>query len=447
MPDARRALLGAALLVASPALAHESEPVELQFDDVYDLSGALEWDSGWLPKGSPLTIRLSVLKDGEDEQGVITEMSAISNVSWPEALTLDVAPIAESGWFALLTDLRIGADIQFDVFGYTFFEEELWSYTLRLEDDTVFDPLLLAGGDPELASLSGSGDPVEWDYSASVFTGVDLRVNLDITPVGYATLLGDRLEVALADDPGTPTVMDTSDTRALLPLPADNPGELALLHTWYGRLDAFLALEFRPALDVCVLGACIEVLAFEAGATLAEVGEERAIGPLEAFHPLPALDAPPTLIDFGEVMVGNLANHELPLDDVGALEVFGELVTEGDGAFGVYPDSFFATAELGDGAVVSFAPTSSGTVHGTLVLTSNDPLQERVEIELVGVGVVEDADPDTDPNDPTGDAVVDDDDHIIKTCGCAAPTGAAPGAWIAALGLLAARRRRVTRRG
>lgn len=433
-------VLAPILFAVTPAAAYESEPQPLVFVDAYDLSGDLEWDSGWQPKGSLLTIRLAVEKTPKVEQGVITEMEADGTLTWPEALTLSIDGREETGWFALVTDLHIGAYVRFDILGYKF-EDELWGYDFGFEDDLEFDPLLLAGGEPELVELSAEGDPIVWDYSASVFTGVDLQVHVDVTPQGYATLSGDRLETVIAGEAGEPTILDVAGTTAHIPVPVDNPGLLPLETTWFGWLDADLALEFRPALDVCIIGICTEVLAFELPATLAQINEGREIGPIASSFPLPAVGPVPQAHDFGAIEVGNLANLELSLDNLGLLDLEGWLYIDGSDAFSVFPDYAHASPENADGTVVTFAPTHEGEVQGTLVIETNDPVYERIEVALTGSGFVEQvADPPPPENgedgeDPSTEDLLPTEPHVINTCGCASdglPTGGALGA----LGLL-----------
>jgi MYXO-CTERM domain-containing protein len=426
------------LILARTALAWESEPAELQFEGVYDLSSALEYDSGWLPAGSPLAIQL-LIERNKAEQGLLTEMTAWASLSWPEALTLAVDGEPESGWFALLTDLHLSANVQFDLFGFKF-SDELWGYDLRLEDEAEFDPLVLPGGAPDRIDLTGSAVPFTWEYLQSVFVGLDLGVSLDVVPIGYATLTGDRVE-AWADGASAGAEITEAGATALLPMPAENPGLLGMDVTWFGALDGALAITFRPALEVCVIGSCFEVLSFDLPVDLAEVDEVFTLGPLRAEFPLPALDPVPTAYDFGEVDVGAIATWELPIGNLGLLDVEGLALADG-AAYTVFPSGFVATPVTPDGVVITFEPTTSGEITGTLTLTTNDPLYETVTVALTGTGVLPPQPEDTTEPPDTDTEVLDDEDYVTKVCGCASAPASSWGWSVVAAAYLLARRAR-----
>jgi MYXO-CTERM domain-containing protein len=142
---------------------------------------------------------------------------------------------------------------------------------------------------------------------------------------------------------------------------------------------------------------------------------------------------PPALTsyDFGRIDAGNVANLEIPAENVGLLGLQGTATIEGDPSFTVFPPSFYAAPGATDGLVVTYAPSAEGETTALLVLETNDPLHPRLEIPLKGNA--RPAPPETGGRETVRVSV--------STCGCdAAP--AAVGWPLVAGALLFLRRRR-----
>ena len=82
----------------------------------------------------------------------------------------------------------------------------------------------------------------------------------------------------------------------------------------------------------------------------------------------------PARHDFGTIDVGSSAVLELPIENIGAMDLEGLSIIEGDAYFSVYPEYFQAGPARTDGVVISFTPGAEGDFEGMLVLQSNDPL-------------------------------------------------------------------------
>jgi MYXO-CTERM domain-containing protein len=412
------------LSIPVPAFAWESEAQDLRFEDEYDVFSAVEYDSGYLPADSPVAVRFFIDSAG----GAYTQMDATSQLTWPDALTHEITGVPASGYFDLLCDLTAQAEIYFDIFGYTA-TIPVWSQNLYLHDsEEEFEPLLLKNGSPEGVSASSDGEVIgPFEYGFDVFTGVELLFALEGWPRASAALAGRRIET-------NGNNVFEADTTTRLDVPEENPGWVDMTSTYVAWLDASLDIVLEPSMSVCVdIVGCFEVASFEIPVPMVGVSEERPFEPVLYQHPLPSILPPFNTAEVGEVAVGNLANLQVPITNVGLLDLEGYAWIEGDTQqFSVYPEYFYASPEATDGLVVTYNALAAGETSATLIIESNDPVRPRIEIPLRASGF----NPDTFPDDDGGDSV------RVKTCGCSsAPSGGLP-ALAGLLALALVRRRR-----
>ena len=102
------------LALVGPANAWESPPQYLLLQDDADVFAPVEFDSGWLPADSPVSVAFRITADG----GAMTEMEGESDLFWPEPLSQQYVPWAGTGLFVMDSELTASVDFKFDVFGY-----------------------------------------------------------------------------------------------------------------------------------------------------------------------------------------------------------------------------------------------------------------------------------------------------------------------------------------
>jgi MYXO-CTERM domain-containing protein len=270
-----------------------------------------------------------------------------------------------------------------------------------------------------------------------VFTGVSLLFETTAQPVAMTRFEGvewqvEDSQISSADQ----TVMVTPTGGSSQPVAA----------TFVGSWDSSLDLVFTPSVSVCIdiLG-CWELIALGIPLELGADSFEQAFPVTELDFPLPVIDSEVRYHDFGEIEIGQLANFELPIANVGDLDLEGVVGQLGSPFFSVYPDYILAGPAQTDGVVVTFAPTSAGSFSGTLVIESNDPFDPVYEVVIVGEGVSPESE-DTDSAEDDGPApqVVSSE---LDGCGCSSASHSALPAltmWMLA-GLVAVRRRQPVR--
>lgn len=393
-------MLFALTLCLGEALAYESEPQELLLSDTATLYSGSTVDTDWLPDGSPLAVRFQIVSEG----GAAVDMEGRADLSWPDALSL--AFTGEPGTGELLVDAALSAvtSVKFDLFGYSY-EAEIDRRGLAVTGEGVFDPFLLDGGSADSVSVEtvGAGTEVV-SYELEVFAGVSLDFAADMRPNGSVSFEGVSFQ---AEDQ-----LLTSEGELALITPTGDASQ-PVDTTFVGRWQSALDLDITPSLSVCFpIYGCEELASFDIPLTLATDDFEQAFAPVALDFPLPMLTTAVESWDFGEVMVGDLVNLELPISNAGLLDLQGEIGTTGSPYFSVFPNAFYAAPAMEDGVVVTFAPESEGEFSGTILLSSNDPWLPLVEIAITGTGVL--------PEQDTGEPVEDEGgDKQVKTCGCA----------------------------
>lgn len=429
-------LASLALAIPSVSLAQDveyaSEPQEVLFEDHFDAFEAIEFDTGPVPSGSPVAVQFYLKSRG----GSYAEMEAVSDVTWPDALTHQLNGVPGTGLFELVCNLDLVAQVTFDIWDFKG-AYIVWEENLDLDDAIEFDPLLLPEGSPEVVQLSVDGEGIVDPYRTSIplFAGLRLDFVADLFPRVTGSLRGDRIVTNEA-------VQTSAVVSTLHDVPERDPGLLEMESIYFARVGAALDVVIRPEIELCapIIG-CFRVARFDVPIGLVDEDVEREFKPVWYEHPLPAMEAPVTTHDFGEVEVGTLANLQLPLSNIGLMDLEGTLTieSESDGVFSVFPEYFQAGPDNTDGAVVTFAPGAEGLQSAVLVITSNDPLRPELRIPIAGTGWVE---PVEELVDPAEDGRLSGE---VRGCGCS--SGSTSGSGLAALlgGLalvLVARRRR-----
>ncbi|MFK7927582.1 MAG: MYXO-CTERM sorting domain-containing protein [Myxococcota bacterium] len=416
-----------AIPMSATAQDYESEPRELLFEERFDAFDAIEFDTGDLPSGSPVAVRFYLWSKG----GSSAEMEAISHITWPDSLTQHIEGVPGTGLLEVVCDLELAAQVTFDIWGYKG-AYDVWRQELELEAETTFDPLLLDGDEPRSVSAKATGTGTE-AYSTDIplFAGLELRFNVQVYPQASAELSGSRIETG-------DTIITNSEVGAQHDLPEWDPGVLELSSVYVADVTASLEAVLQPQLELCApIFGCFRVARFDIPIPLVDETAEQRFSTVRYSHPLPSMEATVSSHDFGEVEVGTLANLQLPLTNVGQLDLEGWLRIEGDGAFTVFPEYIQASQDNTDGAVITFAPTTDGPIAATLVIESNDPARPELRIPMGGNGWVE---PELDPDDPDNPRLSGE----VRGCGCdsaSSPTGGLAIFGLAGL-LLGLRRRR-----
>ena len=419
-------------------LEYQSLPFEFELRDEAPLYDGAEFDTSWIPADSPLQVRFQILSEG----GAEIEMEGVGYLGWPEGLTALIEPVPESGLILVDAVLSAVTSIRFSVAGYSY-DSEIDRRSIAIEGEGAFTPFLLNGDVPSAVSVVFEGATNELlNFSYNVFTGVSVRFTTDLGP--QATTVFNAVNWYIDSER-----VDRSGQRAVLdPLGEPvQPVEAQLVGRWQDDLN----LVLNPVFSVCVdIVGCWDLVDIDIPIPLASDDFEQFLPPVAMEFPLPVLDTTLVQADFGSVEVGTVANIQVPISNLGLMDLEGSAAMFGSPYFVSYPSSFLAAPSTTDGLVLTFSPELAGDFDGTLVLESNDPLQPRIEIQVLGTGVIADESDGTDGANGDGEGnggrakptVIESE---VQGCGCAsAPQQREGSVLVGALGLLALlwRRRR-----
>lgn len=415
-------------LNVSPALAFESEAQPVLLEDSANLFDTIAYSTGPLPSGSPVAVQFSIETNG----GGLVAMEGEGNLSWPKALTLAFDPAADSGYFALDVDLAAVTLVIVDLSDYGYYGEfEIDRRDIRFDGVTTFSPWLLPGANPSRVEITDVTDSAQLIYySYEIWAGISLNFEADMSPTVVAGFSG--VEWGVNNEA---TIISEGQT---VELTSEQVASYDLRTIFRAAWDANLAIVFTPTISVSApFIPDIEIASFDIPIDLVTEAFEKDFPETAYSFPLPWLQTSISSGDFGEVDLDQIANLEVPIDNLGDLLLQGTARIEGSADFSVYPETFGALPGEADGLVVTYAPTAVGAGSATLILESNDPTAPTLEIPLSGNGTEEAAD------DVGGYADEEKVSASTSSCGCASGRQGAAPAMIAMLAaLLLARRTR-----
>lgn len=368
------------LLLATATLAaaqddsrweHQSESQDVLLRDFVELWNDSEFDTGWVPASSPLQVRFQIESTG----GAGVEMEGVGHMGWPEGLTVAIDPVPDSGEIIVDAALEAVTSIKFDVDIYSW-ESEIDRRGIDVEGEAFFSPFLLQGDVPEVVEVLFEGDTNELlNWSFQVFTGVSAGITVDLGPEALTTFTGENWYI---DGERVDTVGQEAWVEPLGEAYQEVNAEY--IGSWNSSLD----LVLNPVFEVCVdLVGCWDLVDLDIPIPLASDDFDQFFPTTSLMFPLPVMGDLPARHDFGTIDVGSSAVLELPIENIGAMDLEGLSIIEGDAYFSVYPEYFQAGPARTDGVVISFTPGAEGDFEGMLVLQSNDPLEPVIEIPLL----------------------------------------------------------------
>lgn len=456
-----RAWLSALSLAALPAAAAaapdedglwHSEVVPLRFEDQWNAFEALSFGTGPVTlvdfSGVLVSIDFGVYTSG----GVIAAMSANSDLAWPEALTHTIEGVPDSGYLRTAFDLELRGQLNYDIV--------VDSGTVNLLDllipgiptryaiddvDAIFDPLLLRGGAPPMATLEVKDtnliDPIEFDFSLLDWVVIEISLGAGVLfyPELEATIAGDRVATTVDGDT---YVLDVAGEYSEIPVPSTT-GYASMQSQYFADVAATLGFVAQGygvvSFDTIVGGFDIDLFNIPLPILERTFSENRAFEPVSYEHPLPVAQPDRASHDFGDLYPGTNADALITLDNPGRMDLEALIYVEGDG-FSVFPNELFVPVDGAGQVQVEVDVADLGLATGVLVIESNDPSRPRIEIPLSVNGVDESVDLTDD------DPLVEPDEFkadVTGGCTCASPRGGVGAAWtLLPLVAAVARRRR-----
>ena len=152
--------LVAASVPADASAVVESAPYFTSHEERVLAVDNFDFDSGWLPAGSPISVRLTAHAGNT----VYIEMDGTAHYDWEvEAVSFEGLP--EGGLLEFDLGLETSAQVMFDILGYTWTGDLMDPILYGVFDELVFDPYLLMNHPGRVFSRSQLLDRV-WGANA-----------------------------------------------------------------------------------------------------------------------------------------------------------------------------------------------------------------------------------------------------------------------------------------
>lgn len=434
---------------AAPLVTRATVPVS--FESPSSLCPPLRYDSGWVPSGAGVQVRITTLI----EWNCAATLAGDVILSWHPDASVLFAGSPGGGEFRIAPRVALSIDLRWDIdtpfgphSGETVVSDPDPAPSWSCADAVVFPPFLLPGN-PARPAQASCEIPRETrvfvDRSGWPFPEADrTRVAVEVEANLHASLRGLR---------ATASGRSIDREYAEVPVALDGASTMSMPLRFVGEVDVDGTVLVRPVVEFEVSGFEFGFDAIDLPLPVSPAFVETLFGEATARFLLPRI-AVPEAFDFGSVVVGHPRPLRLLVENRGLAELQIRAAT--DEPFAVEgvsddpdgPPFVVPPGGLGD-LVVRFSPTGPGSASGTLLLETNDPDRSSIEVRLTGEGTTR-AGPDVyGPDDGSGGdggPVWYDDGGCA--CGVAAPRlalGPALRALLFGLVVLAPGRRRARR--
>jgi MYXO-CTERM domain-containing protein len=278
-------LLLLSLLLPLPALAADASPYfterleqVLGFDD-------FDYDSDWVPGGSPIQVRLTAHAGNT----IYVGMDGDALWSWEQgAFSVDGA--VDGGDFEIDIGLNIEAQVRFDILGYTWEGDLMDPFGYGVFETALYDPYLLPGH-PDRPAV------IDADLPRETLADVPLGIDLIIASGTLHIEIGGHVHAELT---GESVLLEADQESALLvehegwaPMAADPEVELTGQATLSTHLTADVLFLLYPSVVITLLGTDYTLAEFEVPVELPPVDADWVFDPVDVAFPA----APPDLGD------------------------------------------------------------------------------------------------------------------------------------------------------
>ncbi len=391
----------------------EGLPVEFNFD------------TGWVPSGSPVQVRIEAVLAGSTEVSLDGTLVG----AWPVPMSLAAEPTTGGGSISVDYGIVFRARARLDL--------DVGVAPIRWEGNLPYLPMI------DFRAMSASAfEP--WAWSRVATTGGTMRQHIADIPITDAIVRIPGISGGFSLDARGEVEAGYRSTRITFGGQAD-PLTQAIRRTQAvfmagafveyapvleGVLDYTIGVRLYPGLYVSLAGRRWTIGLPEVPINIGPVPRGLRFDPSLARLGLPDIQSEVAMVDFGDVLLGRAEEREISLRNVG--EGDGRmLAVAGDGPFRSPSSARSLPVRSRSVVVVTFTPVRPGSADGTVVVTTNDPDNPRVRVAVHGVGVAPMESIDAGSGLPTpsdaGEPPVDGGAAEMLTalddggCGCAVP--------------------------
>jgi MYXO-CTERM domain-containing protein len=444
-------LLGAALAsfaALAPANAHAydvlaapcaSQPLTcgvgpVSFTKVDALPIQFNFDTGWVPSGSPVQVHLWADVWANTHVTLAGKLQS----AWPMAMTLDAPGDHEGGQFGFHYGADFGAQgkVTISVAGQTYSWTGDIPYVPNFDFEVKADQGFDAWGWQPGVTLKSKTMPAEIasvDLSTIIGTsipGIDGGFALDVAMEFDATYQTNRIVIDHTDGSPVSGGAILKDGDQSLATYTSGPNIELDIHP-EGTVDYDGVVHLIPTFWVSLLGKKWDIPIVDIPISFPITQTDWIFDPQRVHFPLPDLALSVQEIDFGEVPVGFNKTMKYQMWNAGEALVAATMSTSDALNFPLLDDKTTVDPGTTFDASVQFIPQKGGPFVGQIVVASNDPNSPAQIIKLKGTGKAMDMPPPPPP--PTMD---EPQANMDSSCGCRT-AGEERGAGLGVLGIAA----------
>lgn len=388
----------------------------LLYNKKVQLPIAFDWDTGWIPGGSPVQVRFFVKLPAYTRVSMQGYMAAY----WPDPITIQVEGMRKTGVVEFDYGLEVGAKARLDVsvlgqhFGWEGNIPYIPQVDFHVKDAKGFDPWGWAPG----ATAQGFTKKVtllELDITDAIIPipGIGGGIALDVQGELGVNYTNKRIVVTPSNDDITGPDQETRHTW-----------EQGAWAEYYihpeGRLSYTGTLHLIPSLFVEILSKKFSIPLTDFPYSLELANQDWAFDPQLVHVPLPDVRSPDMAAqEAGKVVIGDQGLLSIRVPNVG--EAIAHLVPKSSSnAFTVLTN--YVDVQPGEEGeiLVRFSPSLVGTSSAILEVETNDPDTPMLFIKMTGEGEAApeepeeeepEAKPDSGKKPPKKDAGVPDEEE------------------------------------
>lgn len=369
----------------------------LVYQKTITLPVAFDWDTGWIPSGSPLQLHLFL----KIPATTTVDLGGKLKTSWPDPMTLATPGEPKSGLLAFDYGLIMGAQGRIDVsiLGVPIQWTGNIPYTPRfnfeLQNRTTFDSWAFAPNGVTISAESAQNTLLYVDLL--LLAGIPISVtsggiSIDVQGDLSATYTTDRIRIepASAEDP---PILGENDSVSR----AFSEGGYVDYDVWpEGTVHYEGTLHVIPSFYLKALGQKVSMPITNLPIPIQPGDQQFVFDPVRVHVPLP--DIPPLdqqTIDFGRVPVGSSLSDSIVLKNIGEARAraIGIINSQYADTFTLpRPETVIDPAQQ-QKVEVDFTPQKTGHFETVLSFVTNDPDTRFQRVTLEGDGVQGDSIP------------------------------------------------------
>ncbi|CAN5465746.1 hypothetical protein BH09MYX1_BH09MYX1_26060 [soil metagenome] len=343
-----------------------------------------DWDTGWIPNGSPLQVHLVARLHSRTQ----VDMEGTLDTTWPDALTLSPKGTAAKGKLTIDQGLEVTAEARFQVtiagktYGWTGNIPYIPQVDLLAKNAVVFDPWAWKSKPASVTADTPLTKLAKYSFTDSFINipGIDGGFELDAS-ASYSAVY-DTLRIGIDEGKNGPKdVVDNSPTTRLLISRAPSIDTSIFVH---GELTRQMTMHFVPAFYFSLLNQNFTLpLANIPVALPAGAPQPWDFPTIDVHVPLPQIDARST-IDAGTIPVNVATGVDVDVFDLGEEALSVSATTPAPMGF-VDTKLLTLDSKKGGPVHVVVTPDKEGPFDIPVFLASNDPVVPVLEVHVKGI--------------------------------------------------------------